>query len=88
MSDGRPDPLDLGSDPELAPFLDAMRRVGTGAVRSLVIPVDSNLIDSYGHRVALKLRLEMMSDGFPVDVRLHVNNGRPPTGKVTISQKK
>jgi hypothetical protein len=88
MSDRKPDPLGLSKDPELAPFAEAMRRVDSGEVQSLVVPVDSQLITSRGHRVSLRGRLLLMSDGFKVDVRLHVKKGRPPLGKVTISRTK
>jgi hypothetical protein len=73
------------ADQELAPIVEAMRRVAGGRIKSTSIQVDS-LITTSDERGGLKLRLAILSAKLKVNARLVVN-GRPRRGRVTISRR-
>jgi hypothetical protein len=72
----------------MIPIVDAMRKVASGDLDSLTVPVDSHLITSRGHRLGLKIRLTMLSAKLKIESRLVVSKGHPPKGRVTISRPK
>jgi len=75
-------------EPGMIPIVDAMRRVASGDLDSLTVPVDSHLNTSRGRRVGLQIRLAMLSEKLKIESRLVVAKGHPPKGTVTISSPK
>jgi hypothetical protein len=77
----------LEDEPAMIPIYEAIRRVAQGDVTSTTIPVDSHLIISHAHRVALRIRILTIASKLAakIETRLVVSKGRPPRGKLTIS---
>ena len=73
------------ADPELAPIVEAMRKVASGHINSTSIQVDS-LITTSDERTGLKIRLAILSAKLKVNARIVVN-GRPRRGRITISRR-
>jgi hypothetical protein len=77
----------FAADLEMAPIIDAMRKVASGVVASASIPV-SHLVTTSDNRANLEFRLVILSGILKVKAHLVAPTGRPRTGKVTIQRRK
>lgn len=74
------------STPEMAPIIEAMRKVASGVVNSVSIPV-SHLVATSDDRANLKIRVLILSGLLKVDAHVVVKKGRPWTGKVAVKRR-